>query len=350
LQYFERKRIESLFGQGEIKTVVTTAALAAGVDFPASQVIFESLAMGINWLTVHEFNQMLGRAGRPDYHDKGLVYILAEPGRRFSSSRGESEDEVAISLLHGKMEDVSPEFREEQQLEEVLANAVTVSSRQELEMLLKITLGLDDLDRSIGILAKANLVKGTQPTRLGEAAAAHFLSPDQVKLVTEALQKVKTPLEVVIELECFEDLYLKFAKQISTTLRMNISQRALHGAFLDVLSSSELNDLERKIQKQCMDFAKDFLKCTCMDSPYCGCPQKSISLRILELRLEGKSPSDIIDEFSDKYGIYAYQGDLINYLDQTVRYLEAIEALSEVLGRTDSMRNSQNIRKRIEGD
>ncbi|MDD1752572.1 MAG: DEAD/DEAH box helicase, partial [Methanotrichaceae archaeon] len=125
LQYFERKRIERLFGQGEIRTVVTTAALAAGVDFPASHVIFESLAMGINWLTVHEFNQMLGRAGRPDYHDKGLVYILAEPGRRFSSTRGESEDEVALSLLHGKMEDVSPEFGEEQQLEEVLANAVT---------------------------------------------------------------------------------------------------------------------------------------------------------------------------------------------------------------------------------
>ena len=62
--------------------MVTTAALAAGVDFPASQVVFESLAMGIKWLNVHEFNQMLGRAGRPGYHDLGLVYILAEPGRQ----------------------------------------------------------------------------------------------------------------------------------------------------------------------------------------------------------------------------------------------------------------------------
>ena len=101
LQYPERKRIEELFGQGKIHTVVTTAALAAGVDFPASQVVFESLAMGIKWLNVHEFNQMLGRAGRPGYHDKGLVYILAEPGRKFSSARGESEDEMALALLHG---------------------------------------------------------------------------------------------------------------------------------------------------------------------------------------------------------------------------------------------------------
>ena len=185
---------------------------------------------------------------------------------------------------------------------------------------------------------------------LGAAAAAHFLSPDQVRLVTEALQKAKSPLEVVVELESFEDLYLKFAERVSTTLRMNISQRALHGSFLDLLSSSDLNDLESKIQKQCLDFARDFLKCTCMDSPYCGCPQKCISLRILWSRAEGKSPSDIINEFSDKYGMYAYQGDLINYLDQAVRYLEAIESLSKVLGRTETMREAQEMRKRIEGD
>jgi len=42
--------------------VVTTAALAAGVDFPASQVIFESLTMGREWLSVSEFQQMQGRA------------------------------------------------------------------------------------------------------------------------------------------------------------------------------------------------------------------------------------------------------------------------------------------------
>jgi len=44
---------------------VTTAALGAGVDFPASQVIFDSLAMGIEWLTVQEFHQMSGRSGGP---------------------------------------------------------------------------------------------------------------------------------------------------------------------------------------------------------------------------------------------------------------------------------------------
>jgi len=350
LQYPERKKIEELFGSGKIHTVVTTAALAAGVDFPASQVVFESLAMGIEWLNVHEFNQMLGRAGRPGYHDLGLVYILAEPGRKFSSARGESEDEVALALLHGRMEDVAPEFDEAQQLEEVLANAVAARSRQELERLHDLTLGLDDLDSALQALAKAELVKGIDPTRLGAAAAAHFLAPDEVALIAKELQKGKSPLEVAVALESFEDLYLKFAESISMKLRMQISQRALHGSFLDLLSSADLNELENKIQRYCLDFSRDFLRCTCQETPYCGCPQRNISLRILELRAEGKSPGQIIDEFSDKYGMYAYQGDLINWLDQIVRYLEAIEAVARVLGKTEAAKEAGERKRRVEGE
>jgi helicase len=171
-----------------------------------------------------------------------------------------------------------------------------------------------------------------------------------VKLVAEQLQKGRSPLEVAVALESFEDLYLKFAERISVALKMNISQRALHGSFLDLLSSAELNDLERKIQRQCLDFSKDFLRCTCMDAPYCGCPAENISLRILDLRAEGKSPVEIIDDFSDRYGMYAYQGDLINYLDQIVRYLEAIEAVAKVLGKGEAAKGAEEMRKRVVGE
>ena len=350
LQYPERKRIEELFGDGKIHTVVTTAALAAGVDFPASQVVFESLAMGIEWLNVHEFNQMLGRAGRPGYHDKGLVYILAEPGRRFSSGKGESEDEMALALLHGQMEDVAPEFEDAQQQEEVLANVVAARSRAELEKLHQLTVGLDDLDSSLSSLEKAGLVKGIVATRLGEAAAAHFLAPEQVATIVRLLGRSKSPLEVAVELESFEALYLKFAERISTKLHMQISQRALHGSFLDLLSSADLRELDNKLQRYCMDFSRDFLRCTCKESPYCGCVQKSISLRILELREDGKSPEEIIDHFSDRYGMYAYQGDLINWLDQMVRYLEAVEAVARVLGREAAAKEAAERKARVEGE
>ncbi|VVB70587.1 Uncharacterised protein [uncultured archaeon] len=293
---------------------------------------------------------MLGRAGRPGYHDKGLVYILAEPGRKFSSARGESEDEVALALLHGQMEDVAPEFEEAQQQEEVLANVVAARSRQELEKLHDLTLGLDDLESSLATLEKAGLVKGIVPTRLGEAAAAHFLSPEEVATIARMLGKGKRPLEVAVELEGFEALYLKFAERISVKLRTQISQRALHGSFLDLLGSSDLRELENKIQRYCLDFARDFLRCTCKEAPYCGCAQKSISLGILELRSEGKSPEEIIEHFSDRYGMYAYQGDLINWLDQMVRYLEAIEAVARVLGKGEAAKEAGERKKRVEGE
>ncbi|RPI35673.1 MAG: DEAD/DEAH box helicase, partial [Methanoregulaceae archaeon] len=80
----ERRDVETRFLQGKLMAVVTTAALGAGVDFPASQVIFDALAMGREWLSVQEFNQMGGRAGRPDFHDLGRVVILAEPGGSYS--------------------------------------------------------------------------------------------------------------------------------------------------------------------------------------------------------------------------------------------------------------------------
>jgi helicase len=51
LSYAKKNKIEKDFGNQKLGAVVTTAALAAGVDFPASQVLFESLTMGNKQLT-----------------------------------------------------------------------------------------------------------------------------------------------------------------------------------------------------------------------------------------------------------------------------------------------------------
>ncbi len=348
LQYHERKRIEEMFAQGRINAVVTTSALAAGVDFPASQVIFETLAMGIEWLSVHEFNQMLGRAGRPGYHDKGIVYILAEPGKRYSSV--ESEDEIALRLLSGSVEDVAPEYEEQQQLEEVLANTALVRSIDELKRLHSYTIGLDDLDRSLAILREKGLVRGVAPTRLGMAVAAHFLTPEQAEIVLKGIELDKEPLEIAVDLEQFDAIFLKAAERISATLRMQISERIFHGSFFELIASPDLLKLPRNIQAECLRFASDFMRCTCNEAPYCGCVERAVSLKILDLRSAGNDPKEIIDLFSDEYGIYAYHGDLINYLDQIVRYLEAVEAIAHVGGKKDIAEKASKAKKKIEGE
>ncbi|MHA1340476.1 MAG: DEAD/DEAH box helicase [Promethearchaeota archaeon] len=127
----ERKKIESLFKKQIISTIVTTAALAAGVDFPVSQVIFESLAMGIKWLTTAEFEQMCGRAGRYHMHDIAKVVILYEPGKTYHSGQLLTEEQVALNLLKGKIEPLEMEPNETRSYTELLAfiSMMTKSNR-----------------------------------------------------------------------------------------------------------------------------------------------------------------------------------------------------------------------------
>jgi helicase len=292
---------------------------------------------------------MLGRPGRPGYHDRGIVYLLPEPGKKYQGGKGEAEDEVALRLLRGAMEDVLPEYGEEEQLEEVLANAGVAKSREELVRLHRLTIGLDDLGSSLAALEEADLLRGISPTRIGRAASAHFLTPEEVVVIRKGLAKGKGALDIAVDLERFDDLYLKAAERISATLRMQVSSRALHGSVMDLLSSEDLTKLDPKLREELLSFAKDFTRCGCRDSPYCGCPERGASLKILELRAEGMSPSRIIQEFTDSYGIYAYTGDLINYLDAIVRRLEAIEEMARVLGKKETAAEARRLRVRVEG-
>ena len=106
LSYSKKVKIEKDFANQKISTVVTTAALAAGVDFPAAQVLFETLRMGNKWLTNNDFSQMLGRAGRPSYHDRGKVFLLPEISKEYDN---ESEEEMAIKLLDSDVDDINVE-------------------------------------------------------------------------------------------------------------------------------------------------------------------------------------------------------------------------------------------------
>ncbi len=203
LDYKRRKRVEEQFAEQELAAVVTTAALAAGVDFPASQVIFDTLAMGIEWLSVQEFSQMLGRAGRPDYHDRGTVYMLVEPDCSYHNSMEMTEDEVAFKLLKGEMEDVRNVYDERAGAEETLANIVVAGKRA--KRLNDRMLGEIDTTRSVGKLLEWEFIDGLRPTPLGRAVTRHFLSPDDAFRYLDGIRKGLDPYEIVAEQELAED-------------------------------------------------------------------------------------------------------------------------------------------------
>jgi len=203
LDYGKRKQVERRFANQELAAVVTTAALAAGVDFPASQVIFDSLAMGIEWLTVQEFEQMLGRAGRPDYHDRGVVYVLVEPDGVYHASMEETEDAVAFRLLKGEMEPVSAHYGEVAAVEETLANLVVAGKGA--KALNDRMVGDLDTTHAIGKLLEYGFIDGLSPTPLGRAVARHFLSPDQAFTILAGIRRGDHPYEVVAEVELMEE-------------------------------------------------------------------------------------------------------------------------------------------------
>jgi helicase len=199
LDYGRRKAVERRFGDQELAAVVTTAALAAGVDFPASQVVFDSLAMGIEWLTVQEFHQMLGRAGRPDYHDRGKVYLLVEPDCTYHGSVEMTEDEAAFKLLKGEMEDVHTRYDEASAVEETLANVVVAGA--DAKRVTDRMVGEVPVKHALAKLIEYGFIDGLDPTPLGRAVAEHFLAPDEAFLILDGVRKGKRPDEVVADLE-----------------------------------------------------------------------------------------------------------------------------------------------------
>jgi helicase len=203
LDHGRRKKVERMFADQDLAAVVTTAALAAGVDFPASQVVFDSLAMGIEWLTVQEFHQMLGRAGRPDYHDKGTVYVLVEPDCNYHNSQEMTEDEVAFKLLKGEMEPVITRYDEGAAVEETLAN-VTVAGKH-AKRLNDRMVGEVPTKHAVGKLLEYEFIDGLEPTPLGRAVTRHFLSPDEAFLMLDGIRKGLDPYDVVADMELRED-------------------------------------------------------------------------------------------------------------------------------------------------
>jgi hypothetical protein len=76
-----KQLVEELALARLIKFVVSTETIAAGINLPARTVVFPSLRKFIKHearlLTSAEYHQMAGRAGRPQFDDKGLAITLA---------------------------------------------------------------------------------------------------------------------------------------------------------------------------------------------------------------------------------------------------------------------------------
>ena len=142
---------------------------------------------------------MLGLAGRPDYHDRGVVYVLVEPDGSYHSSMPGSEDETAFKLLKGEMEPVAMRYDETSAVEEVLAN-VTVAGGG-AKGLTDRMVGEVPLKHAVGKLLDYGFIDGLSPTPLGRAVTRHFLEPGVAFTMLDGIRKGADPYDVVADIE-----------------------------------------------------------------------------------------------------------------------------------------------------
>lgn len=363
LSYSKKSKIEKEFANQKISTVVTTAALAAGVDFPASQVIFESLIMGNKWLSNNEFSQMLGRAGRPSYHDIGKVYLIPEVGRKYGE---ETEDMQAVSLLESDVDPIYVQYDEDDVLEQCLADICSgrVHTFEELQNdYINLDLPLS-LEEAYDVVHDAGLVKEQNnkisPTDYGRAVSVSFLDLKAAEYIKKSItitnhdkkkKKHIDPLEIAVKLNPFENAYMsnRLNRRLGKALNANISARLFADSTLDILSSGEtVSKLEPGLQDALINLQVEFMSCRCQDRPFCKCFQEELSRRILKQRMLKKDPADISRKLLKNYQIHSYAGDIFSWLDSVIRTLEAIRRIANAFKKHKVANECSRLIKTIE--
>ncbi len=380
----ERRNIEYKFSKQIISTVVSTAALAAGIDFAVNQVIFESLAMGIKWLSVADFEQMSGRAGRYRKHDLGKVVILVQPGKSYSAGQLDGEERIVLHLLKGKIESIKLDPNEEKMFTEINA-FISMRSRN---------VNVNDLTKYQKFLVNNNfnlkscvnylgsnkfLVKTTanelKITPFGKASAESFFSVYKCVLIRESLKKGENlldleesddssetekqkdtvkpvlnpkfrydfddnlPVILAMELNPFKNIYLSnsLVREISGKGQKSRSSLLFNNSTLSLINAEHLGS-KRKLSKVMRDllilWTSEIFNCGCKDSPYCNCGRKNIEKKIISLRLEGYYPNEIMKWLESEWYLKIYSGDLYDYIDGFIHNLRSIYKIGKSMIRS----------------
>lgn len=107
-----RSIIESEFRKGVIKLLSSTPTLAAGVNLPARRVVISSVRrynpkVGMNKpISVLEYKQLCGRAGRPQYDDYGEAIIVGNA----------NVDDIMDYYINGEPEPIESKITEDKSL------------------------------------------------------------------------------------------------------------------------------------------------------------------------------------------------------------------------------------------
>ncbi|MFX0085605.1 MAG: DUF5814 domain-containing protein [Candidatus Hodarchaeota archaeon] len=349
LSYSRRKRIESEFSSGKSPVVISTFALGAGVDFPTSQVIFESMMMGNTVLEPNNFTQMVGRAGRLGKHDRGRSILLCL-GESISALDSRSEVEIAFELIKSDLLPIIPNHSEDSCSEQILSICSTKEniSPKEAKRIYQKMMGVYNFDfmSLTNKLIQSSLVRiytkdkqrFLQLTSLGRASALSFFSPAKSLKIVSMLRQKKDFLSIALEFSPPQNIYIskKLHSYLEKNYHMRFSTRLINSPVLDVMSASLRGKEATDLNKWCLNvFAKwtqDFFSCSCSENPYCDCGTISIGKFLINERIKGKNINQISASLT-YYELLIYPGDVLSFLNSIIHELEGIQRLSAAISR-----------------
>ncbi len=221
-----RDLIESEFRNKRIKILASTPTLAAGVNLPARRVVIASLARydakyGTNKpISILEYKQLCGRAGRPQYDKYGEAIIVG-------NSNG---DEIFDYYINGTPEPISSKLTGDKALRIHLLSFVstnpgikgeeiveffskTLSGSQERKTTIKFHIQI-----SLRYLESEDLVKqkGNRyiATEFGKKTSTLYIDPLTAVLFRKSLDKISTKghaLGLLHLITISEDFFPKFS-------------------------------------------------------------------------------------------------------------------------------------------
>ncbi|RVM06130.1 DEAD/DEAH box helicase [Sinorhizobium meliloti] len=81
------RRLKVAIDRGNVRVVIATSTLSEGVNIPVNTLLIPSVHRSNNLLTVNEFSNLIGRAGRPGVATEGSALVVL-PEREYERQRG----------------------------------------------------------------------------------------------------------------------------------------------------------------------------------------------------------------------------------------------------------------------
>lgn len=334
LYHQHRRIVEDAFRQGLIKILTATPTLASGVNLPARRVVISSLMRyDSDWggqapISVLDYKQMCGRAGRPKFDDVGETVLIATAAM--------NPEELEYQYIRGQPEPIRSQLADEGALRtHLLATVATLPgiSEQEVEELFSKTLFAlqyrpvtvkAKLDASIDYLLNEGLVekRGRRfvATDFGRRISMLYIDPATGVVFRKALKSaaksgshVMGVLHLVVSCPDFAPKFPLRSKDWEEAL--SFLDRYKHEFIMPIPEEQQYDDFE--------SFIRDFRSLMVMN----GWISEWHEERLLE-----------------SYGVEP--GDLHRAVENADWLLYALSEITKVLGRSDLLPEVYALRER----